>query len=51
MIYEGGKVFVAQTITDYRTIWNDRHGGAQIELSPYYRILERWLVLEKLSDV
>lgn len=32
-------------------IWSDTYGGAQTSLSPYYKKLERWLVLERLADV
>ena len=32
-------------------IWHDRKGGAQTSIAPYFKLLERWLVLEKLADV
>lgn len=50
IIYDSGYLVVQDKI-NRSTVWDDRLGGPCTALVPYYEILERLLVLERLADV
>jgi len=50
IMYEAGRLTV-QDIVEHITVWDDRYSGPCTVLTPYYEMLERWMVLERLAAI